>query len=80
MANVPELLTVKTVARDVFNGALSTQRVYELIRKRMLPSVRLGRQVFVPADALAGFVAAGGKGLEPAPAAETPTPKRRATA
>ncbi len=39
----------------------SEQRVYELIRAGMLPSVRLGRQVRIDREALNEFIKKGGK-------------------
>lgn len=40
---------------------ISEQRVYELIRAGMLPSVRLGRQVRVDREALEEFIKSGGQ-------------------
>ncbi len=39
----------------------SEQRVYELLRAKMLPSVRLGRQVRVDRKALDQFIENGGQ-------------------
>jgi excisionase family DNA binding protein len=44
---------------------VSRFRVYELARTSVLPVVRLGRQVKFSEQALAEFIAAGGKGLDP---------------
>ncbi len=39
------------------------QRLAELARQGILPTVRLGRQIFVDPDRLAEFITAGGKAL-----------------
>lgn len=56
-----DLLTVPEVARKL---RVSTERCYELIRKKVLPAVELGRQKRVSGRALTLFIEAGGKGLE----------------
>ena len=38
-------------------------RAYELLRQRIVPSVRLGRQVRVDEDQLRKFIASGGRSL-----------------
>ena len=42
---------------------VSYQRLAELARRGILPTVRLGRQIFVDPARLAEFIAAGGKAL-----------------
>lgn len=42
---------------------VSRQRVYELIRRKLLPCVRIGRQVRVSQAALDTFMESGGRGL-----------------
>lgn len=56
----PKLLRAREVARilDVSPG-----RVYELIRRDLLPSVRLGRQVRVHRGSLTNWIATGGQPL-----------------
>ena len=72
MAVVPRLLTIPTVAHTIFNDAVSVQRLYSLVRRGVLPSVRLGRQVWVPEDRLLEFINAGGRGLDDLPDAVKP--------
>lgn len=56
----PKLLRATEVARilDVSPG-----RVYELIRRDLLPAVKLGRQVRVHRTSLASWMASGGQPL-----------------
>ena len=68
------LLTVNEVAEVL---QVAPARVYELIRTRALPGVRLGRQVRVSEEALAIWIKNGGKplrGREPGEA--TPSEQR----
>ena len=51
------LLTTRQVAERL---ALSTQRVYELVRTQALPVVRIGRQVRVDPAALEQWIKNGG--------------------
>lgn len=51
------LLTTRQVAERL---ALSTQRVYELVRTQALPVVRIGRQVRVDPAALERWIKNGG--------------------
>jgi excisionase family DNA binding protein len=55
-----QLLTAKEVAPRL---QMSTGRIYELVRLGILPAVRFGKQVRFHPDALAEFVASGGRGL-----------------
>ncbi|MGD1149134.1 MAG: helix-turn-helix domain-containing protein [Thermoanaerobaculaceae bacterium] len=55
-----QLLRVEKVAELLDT---STARVYELIRLRLLPAVRLGRQVRVAQEALDEWVRNGGQPL-----------------
>lgn len=55
-----QLLRVETVAKILDT---STARVYEMIRLRLLPAVRLGRQVRVVQEALDEWVRNGGQAL-----------------
>ena len=54
------LLKAKTIA-EVLD--VSEARAYELMREELIPTVRLGRQVRVSADALKEFIANGGRSL-----------------
>lgn len=54
------LLTVPEAA-EVLN--VSKPRAYELIRMCVIPHVRIGRQVRVPAEQLAEFIRSGGRPL-----------------
>jgi excisionase family DNA binding protein len=60
MTNSQKLLKAVDVA-PVLN--VSEARVLELARQRLLPSVRLGRQVRFDSQALDEWIAAGGKAL-----------------
>jgi len=53
----PPLLEAPEVAHRL---NVSTARVWELIRQRAIPAVRLGRQVRVCPSALEDFIRAGG--------------------
>jgi putative molybdopterin biosynthesis protein len=53
----PVLLTASEVAQLL---RVRTARVYELIRRGLLPSVRIGRQVRVPLADLSRWIEAGG--------------------
>jgi putative molybdopterin biosynthesis protein len=54
------LLKAKMLAEML---GVSEARAYELMREKILPTVRLGRQVRVSENALEQFVASGGKAL-----------------
>jgi len=54
------LLTIPEVATLL---SISRARAYELVRRRSLPAVHLGRQVRVDARALEEFLRIGGKTL-----------------
>ena len=54
------LLKAKTLAEML---GVSEARAYELMREKILPTVRLGRQVRVSQDALEHFISSGGKSL-----------------
>jgi len=55
-----QLLRVETVAKILDT---SVARVYEMIRLRLLPAVKLGRQVRVAQEALDEWVRSGGQAL-----------------
>ena len=55
-----ELLRVAEVSRLT---GLSRGRIYEALRRGLLPSVRIGRQVFVARLQLDRFIEDGGRGL-----------------
>ena len=55
-----KLMTANEVAQ-LLN--VSVQRVYELIRLHLIPSVRLGRQVRVGEESLRDWIQTGGQGL-----------------
>ena len=55
-----KLLKVVQVARML---QVSTARVYELVRHKIIPSVRLGRQLRIDDTALRKWIASGGKAL-----------------
>jgi len=51
-------------ASDVANRlGISTNRVYDLARMKLLPVVRIGRQVRFDGDAIEAWIEAGGAGL-----------------
>ena len=54
------LLTAAEVAEIL---AVTPARVYELVRRGMLPHVRVGRQVRIDPAALDAWIAAGGQAL-----------------
>jgi excisionase family DNA binding protein len=54
------LLTIQDVATRL---SISRARAYELVRRRSLPAVHLGRQVRVDVRALEEFLRIGGKTL-----------------
>ncbi len=54
------LLTMTQVAKIL---QVSPSRVYELARQRLLPVVRLGRQIRVDEDELREWIKAGGQSL-----------------
>lgn len=54
------LLRVQEVAR-IFD--CSEQRIYEMARQGILPSVRLGRQIRIDREALEKFIEGGGQAL-----------------
>lgn len=53
------MLTVQEVAEDILNT--TPERVYTLIREKILPSVRLGRQVRIDSIALEEWIQNGGQ-------------------
>jgi excisionase family DNA binding protein len=55
-----ELLTPAETAAILKVGR---ERVYTLVRKRILPAVHLGRHIRVSREALEQFIATGGKSL-----------------
>lgn len=50
----PRLLTVKEVATQLRTGS---KRIYQLVRERRMASLKLGRRLLIPGDALDEFVA-----------------------
>lgn len=61
---------------------VSTQRVYEMVRTRVLPpgvAIRLGRQVRIDADALVEWLRSGGQALPGGWRREGDLPSRAAT-
>lgn len=58
------LLKVPEVAQHL---GVSDRRTRELVRKGILPSVRLGRQVRIDEDTLHQWIRGGGRGLRPRP-------------
>lgn len=56
------LLTIRKVAEEL---GVSTGRAYEIVRRGMLPGVRIGRQVKVSSAALERFIESGGQPLPP---------------
>ena len=54
---IPRLMRIPRVARIL---GVSTARAYQLVRDGSLPSVHLGRQVRVDADALKRWIGTGG--------------------
>jgi excisionase family DNA binding protein len=59
---------------------VSTGRLYELVRLRLIPHVRLGKQVRFDQAAVEEFIRTGGQGLEDeARATVTPLATRRRT-
>jgi len=67
-----ELLTVAEVGRVT---GLGESRVYDLLRRGILPCVRIGRQRRVSRRALDAFITQGGAGLNDLPL-EEPGPGR----
>ncbi len=59
------LRTIDWVRTNVFDNQVSAQRLYALVRAGVLPSVHVGRQVFIDDNALAVFIRQGGRGLPP---------------
>ena len=57
---MPKLLSVQDVAQILL---LSEDRVYALIRARVLPAVHVGRQVRVDANKLLAWIESGGQRL-----------------
>jgi excisionase family DNA binding protein len=57
MTDLPRLCTVSEVAAVL---RVSNGRVYDLVRCGHLPSVRLGRQVRIPADRFTDWLDGGG--------------------
>jgi excisionase family DNA binding protein len=57
---IGRLLSVAQVAPML---GLTEARVYELVRLRMLPAVRIGRQVRIDEQALQAWIAQGGQAL-----------------
>jgi len=55
-----KLLRVPHVARIL---DVPQSRVYDLVRRGILPGVRLGRQVRISEEALQQFIASGGRSL-----------------
>jgi excisionase family DNA binding protein len=55
-----KLLSVEEVAPVL---GVSVARAYELCRTKVLPHIRLGRQLRIHPDQLAAFIERGGKGL-----------------
>ncbi|MFL6213322.1 MAG: helix-turn-helix domain-containing protein [Blastocatellia bacterium] len=53
-----KLLTAKAIAEA---WGLPLPRIYELARTGVIPSVRIGRQVRFPEDALRDWIRSGGK-------------------
>jgi excisionase family DNA binding protein len=58
--DLERLLTVPEVARLL---GLAPSRVYDLAREKVLPAVRLGRQIRFSLDALRAFIDGGGQAL-----------------
>jgi len=58
---LPRLLTVREVARPILQ--VSESRVFELVRLKILPAVKLGRQVRIHPAALSQFIENGGAEL-----------------
>lgn len=59
--NALRLMTVGEAARIL---KVSRARTYELLRRNVIPGVRLGRQVRVSVSGLNSFIASGGIGLD----------------
>ena len=57
----PSLISAEEAARRL---GVTKPRFYELVRRGMVPAVRLGRQVRVDAASLEAWIAAGGRALE----------------
>ncbi len=60
-----------TVAEVRHVTGLSESRIYDLMRRGILPCVRIGRQRRVSRRALEGFIAQGGAGLSQFPVSAT---------
>ena len=63
---IPAQPLVYTVPEVALLLQTSPARVYELVRRRMIPFVRLGRQVRVPVGPFEAWLANGGSPLESA--------------
>jgi excisionase family DNA binding protein len=55
-----QLVTVRQTAQEL---DMPEDRVYDLVRAGVLPSVRFGRQVRIELNMLKAWIAAGGKGI-----------------
>ena len=60
-APLPKLETAKVVAPML---GLSTQALYEAVRKELIPSVKIGRRIRFNLDELADWAARGRKAIE----------------
>lgn len=45
-------------------GGVSRHRIYDLVRRDLLPHVRVGRRIYFDRTQLEAFIADGGRGLE----------------
>ena len=58
---LPKLETAKVVAPML---GLSTQALYEAVRRELIPSVKIGRRIRFNLDELADWASRGGKAIE----------------
>jgi excisionase family DNA binding protein len=58
--DVDQLITVQEASRRL---SITKARCYELIRRKILPAVELGRQKRISERAMKRFIKRGGKGL-----------------
>ena len=59
--DLPQLLSATEAARRL---GVTKARFYELVRRGMVPAVRIGRQIRVDSAALEAWISAGGRPLE----------------
>lgn len=58
---LPKLETAKVVAPML---GLTTQALYEAVRRELIPAVHIGRRIRFDPDVLAEWVASGGKAID----------------